>query len=117
MLTHSIFVSTTGGAISPYIGVAGIGLGGALAYSGQIHNPLFYLILLSGGYETFMRLYDPTRMPPNYYRIPTWRRGAMTVAYFGLIAALLAAMDANRKYRKPPEVLMQEQKEKTWDMR
>lgn len=41
----------------------------------------------------------------------------MTVAYFGLIAALLAAMDANQKYRKPPEVLMREQQEKTWDMR
>lgn len=38
------------GAISPYVGVAGLGLGGLLAYSGEIHNPIFYLILLAGGY-------------------------------------------------------------------
>jgi hypothetical protein len=107
-----------GGAISPYIGVAGLGLGGLLAYSGEIQNPLFYLILLAGGYETFMRFADPTRLPPNYYRITPFQRGAMTVSYVGLIAALLAAMSANQKYRKPPEVLMRErQLEKSWDMR
>mmetsp|Transcript_2828 Transcript_2828/g.5512 ORF Transcript_2828/g.5512 Transcript_2828/m.5512 type:complete len:400 (-) Transcript_2828:96-1295(-) len=105
------------GAISPYLGVAGLGLGGMMAYSGQIHNPIFYLILLSGGYETFMRFYDPTRLPPNYYRITPWQRGTVTVAYVGLVGALLAAMDANQKYKKPPEVLMREQSEKSWDMR
>ena len=88
-----------------------------MAYSGEIQNPLFYLILLAGGYETFMRFYDPTRLPPNYYRIPTYKRAAMTVGYLGLIAALLTAMGANQKYRKPPEVLMREREEKTWDMR
>jgi Zn-dependent protease len=36
------------GALSPYAGVAGLGIGGLLAYSGEIHNPLFYLILLAG---------------------------------------------------------------------
>lgn len=109
---------STGGAISPYIGVAGLGVGGLLAYSGQIYNPIFYLILLAGGYETFMRFYDPTRMPPNYYKIPPWRRASITVAYVGLICALLVAMDANRKYRKTPEVLMRErEQEKSWDMR
>jgi len=105
------------GAISPYVGVAGLGLGGMIAYSGQISNPIFYLILLSGGYETFMRFYDPTRLPPNYYRITPWQRGTVTVAYVGLICALLAAMDANQKYKKPPELLMQERSEKSWDMR
>ena len=43
----------TAGAISPYIGVAGIGLGGMIAYSGQVSNPIFYLILLAGGYGTY----------------------------------------------------------------
>lgn len=105
------------GAISPYVGVAGLGLGGLLAYSGAIHNPIFYLILLAGGYETGMRFYDPTRLPPNYYKIPPYKRIGVTVAYVGLIAALLAAMDANQRYRKPPEVLIREQQEKSWDMR
>lgn len=36
------------GALSPYAGVAGLGMGGALAYSGAVQNPLFYLILLAG---------------------------------------------------------------------
>jgi Zn-dependent protease len=105
------------GAISPYVGVAGLGLGGLLAYSGEIHNPIFYLILLAGGYETGMRFYDPTRLPPNYYKIPPYKRIGVTFAYVGLIAALLAAMDANQRYRKPPEVLIREQQEKSWDMR
>ena len=64
-----------------------------------------------------MRFWDPTRLPPNYYRINPLQRGTVTVAYVGLICALLAAMDANQKYKKPPEVLMRERSEKSWDMR
>ena len=106
------------GAISPYAGIAGVGMGGALAYTGAIANPIFYLVLLSGTYETFMRFYDSSRLPPNYYNIPFQKRAAMTVGYFGLIAALAAAMDANKRYRKPPELLMREREiEKTFDMR
>lgn len=106
------------GAISPYAGVLGVGLGGYLAYSGTISNPLFYLVLLSGTYETFMRLYDPVgRLPANYYNISKQKRAAVTVGYFGLIAVLLAAMDINQRYRKPPEVLMRERQELTFDMR
>lgn len=105
------------GALSPYAGVAGLGLGGWMAYQGLIHNPIFYLILLSGGYETFMRFYDPTRLPPGFYRITPAQRGAVTVGYFGLVAALIAAMGANQRYRKSPEQLMRERQEVTWDMR
>jgi len=106
-----------GGALSPYAGVAGLGIGGLLAYSGQIHNPIFYLILLMGGYETFMRFYDPLAYtPPHYYNITKTQRAAITAGYFGLIMALIVAMDANSRYRKPPEVLMGEQREKSWDM-
>ena len=58
------------GALSPYAGVVGLGIGGGLAYNGLIANPIFYLILLGGGYETFMRFYDPLgHAPPNYYNI------------------------------------------------
>jgi len=106
------------GAISPYVGVAGLGLGSYIAYSGVISNPIFYLVLMAGGYETFMRFYDPaSHIPPGYYNVTMAQRATMTVGYFGLIVALVAAMDANNRYRKPPEVLMKEQQEKSWDMR
>jgi len=107
------------GALSPYAGVVGLGLGGMLAYQGYIHNPIFYLILLAGGYETFQRFYNPAAYtPPNYYKITMGQRIALTSGYFGLISALIMAMGVNQQYRKPPEVLMREREiEKTWDMR
>jgi Zn-dependent protease len=104
------------GALSPYAGVAGLGMGGLLAVNGSIVNPIFYLILLSGGYETFQRFYNPHTIPPNYYKISTMQRAAITGGYFGLVVALLTAMDANHRYQKPPEVLVRE-KELSFDMR
>ena len=104
------------GALSPYANVAGLGIGGMLAYSGSIGNPIFYLVLLSGGYETFQRFYNPHHTPPNYYRITPTQRIAITGSYFGLITALVVAMDANQRYRKPPELLMRE-RELSFDMR
>jgi Zn-dependent protease len=106
-----------GGALSPYAGVAGLGMGGLMAYSGAVQNPIFYLILLAGGYETFQRFYNPGALPPNYYKISTAKRAILTGGYFGLIAALIAAMSANQYYKKSPEVLMREREEKSWDMR
>ncbi|KAL3797632.1 hypothetical protein HJC23_013464 [Cyclotella cryptica] len=94
------------GAISPYAGLVGMGLGGTMAYQGMIHNPIFYLILLGGGYETFMRFYDPLgHSPPNYYRITNGQRAAITGGYFALVGALFAAMEWNRQYMVPPEQL------------
>lgn len=94
------------GAISPYAGLVGLGVGGTLAYQGMIQNPIFYLILLGGGYETFMRFYDPLgHSPPNYYRITTGQRAAITAGYFGLAGALFTAMAWNRQYMIPPEQL------------
>lgn len=98
------------GAISPYAGLVGLGIGGTAAYSGMISNPIFYLILLGGGYETFMRFYDPLgHAPPNYYRITTAQRAAITGGYFGLVGALFAAMAWNREYMMTPEQLQQRQ--------
>lgn len=108
------------GAISPYAGVVGLGMGGFLAYQGVIYNPLFYLIMLAGGYETFMRFYNPhASTPPNYYKISSVQRGMITTGYFSLIACLLTAMAVNHNYQKPPEVLIRERElvEKSWDMR
>ena len=94
------------GAISPYAGLVGLGVGGTLAYQGMIQNPIFYLILLGGGYETFMRFYDPLgHSPPNYYRITTGQRVAITAGYFGLAGALFTAMAWNSEYMIPPEQL------------
>ena len=93
------------GAISPYFGLVGLGLGGTMAYNGMIHNPIFYLILLGGGYETIMRFYDPNHAPPNYYRITNGQRAAITGGYFGLVGALFGAMAWNRQYMMTPEQL------------
>lgn len=102
------------GAISPYAGLVGLGLGGTMAYQGMIQNPIFYLILLGGGYETFMRFYNPLgHAPPNYYRITNGQRAAITGGYFGLVGALFAAMAWNRQYTMTPEQLQRQQYETT----
>ena len=106
------------GALSPYMSVAGVALGTALAYEGVIHNPIFYLILASGGYQTFQRFYQPTAMPLHYYKITPLQRGTLGVGYVGLVCTLALAMDLNGRYKKSPEVLQQEyDRETTWDMR
>jgi hypothetical protein len=80
-----------------------------MAYQGMISNPIFYLILMAGGYETFMRFYDPLgHAPPNYYRITAGQRAAITAGYFGLAGALVAAMAWNQQYKLPPEVLQRQ---------
>jgi Zn-dependent protease len=105
-------------ALSPYAGVAGLGLGGLLAFEGVVSNPIFYLILLAGGWETFQRFYNPASIPPNYYRITNGQRMVIMGGYFGLIGALIAAMAFNQRSQKPPEVLIREKElEKNWDFR
>ena len=43
---------------------------GTMAYQGMISNLIFYLILMAGRYETFMRFYDLLgHAPPNFYRM------------------------------------------------
>lgn len=103
------------GALSPYAGVAGLGLGGMLAYSGTIYNPIFYVVLLAGGWETFQRFTNSSTIPRNYYRITPMQRAALTGGYFGLIGSLFAAMAMNNEFKKPPQVLQRE-KEMSWDM-
>ncbi|KAL3906315.1 MAG: hypothetical protein SGILL_009318 [Bacillariaceae sp.] len=105
------------GALSPYANLAGVGMGVGLAATGSIVNPVFYLILLAGGYETFQRFYNPGAIPPNYYKITPYQRAAIGVGYAGLIASLALAMDINGRYKKPPEQLMRERdRELTFEM-
>jgi len=106
------------GAVSPYMNLAGVGMGAGLAYTGAIQNPLFYLILLSGGYQTFQRFYNPGAIHPSYYAITPMQRATVGLGYIGLISVLALAMDLNGRYKKSPEVLVRERElEKTWDMR
>ncbi|KAL3944312.1 MAG: hypothetical protein SGBAC_001605 [Bacillariaceae sp.] len=106
------------GALSPWAHVAGLGIGGTLAASGAIHNPIFYLILLSGGWETYQRFYNKGAIPPGYYAITPMQRAAIGLGYIGLVGGLALAMDVNERFKKPPEVLMREREmEKSWDMR
>jgi hypothetical protein len=85
-----------------------------MIYSGQISNPIFYLILLAGGWETFQRFTNAGVVPPNYYRISNLQRAALTGGYVGLLGGLFAAMALNDQCKKPPEVL---EREKYWDAR
>ena len=106
------------GALSPWAHVAGLGIGGTLAVTGGIHNPIFYLILLAGGWETYQRFFNPGSIPPNYYRITPMQRAAIGMGYVGLVGGLALAMDVNERFKKPPEVLIREREmEKHWDMR
>jgi hypothetical protein len=91
-----------------------LGLGGALAYHGVVQNPIFYLVLLAGGWETFQRFSNPAATPRNYYNISPMARATLTGGYVGLVGSLVAAMALNNEFKKPPEVL---EREKTWDAR
>mmetsp|Transcript_21172 Transcript_21172/g.29456 ORF Transcript_21172/g.29456 Transcript_21172/m.29456 type:complete len:374 (-) Transcript_21172:32-1153(-) len=99
------------GALSPYAGVVGLGIGGTMIYEGMISNPIFYLIMLGGGYETYQRFSGGHLVPPNYYRITPMQRVAITGGYFGLVGALFGAMAINEQYKKPPQQL---QREREW---
>jgi Zn-dependent protease len=108
-------------ALSPYLNLAGLGMGVSAAYMGMIHNPVFYLILLVGGYDTFQRLYNPTaHMPtPTYYKITPSQRMAIGLGYIALVGSLALAMDINERYKKSPALLQRERAEgmeKSWDM-
>lgn len=88
-----------GGAISPWFLVAGLGAGGAMAYQGMIHNPIFFLIMLSGAFSTYDRFFG-TGTHPTYYLIPPGQKFILSGAYVALIVFLLAAMAWNQQYRK-----------------
>lgn len=87
-----------------------------MAYSGVVQNPIFYLVLLAGGWETFQRFYNVNHLPKNYYKITTLQRATLTGGYFGVVAALFGAMALNNEFKKPPEQLERE-RELSFDMR
>uniref|UniRef100_A0A7S2A3Z5 Peptidase M50 domain-containing protein n=1 Tax=Ditylum brightwellii TaxID=49249 RepID=A0A7S2A3Z5_9STRA len=99
-------------AISPYAGLVGLGMGGGMIYYDVISNPIFYLVMMAGGYQTFTKLYNPrahdATLPRNYYNISNMQKLGVTGGYFGVIGALLLAMEVNAQYKKSPETLQRE---------
>ena len=95
-------------AISPSIGVLGLAGGGALIYYGTISNPIFYLIMMAGTYQTTSRFMGWEEAPEDYYKISYQNQGTLFGAYLALVAALLLAMKENNSRRKTPSQLRRE---------
>lgn len=93
-------------AISKYLLLAGLAGGAYLVYQGYIRNPIFILILLSGGFSTYSRF--TTIDHGSYYRIPMAQKQLITGAYFGLILLLLIGMQLNKKSMKSVSQLRQD---------
>ena len=94
-------------AISPYIGVVGLGGGIGLAYYGVIVNPIFYLVLLSGAFSTGSRFFnwgdeEQQQKDREYYKIDFIDQAKLSAAMVALIGALLYGMKKNKEYTKPP---------------
>ena len=99
------------GALSRWSGVAGLGIGGGLIYAGAISNPIFYLVMVAGGWDTFQKFYNPAgHLPKNYYAITAGQRATITAGYFGLVAALIGAMSVSSSLKKSPEELVRERR-------
>lgn len=94
-------------AISPYFSLAGLIGGGALAYYGMVHNPLFYMILLLGGFSIVSRFlgWDDGFHSKDFYKTTTARQFQVAGAYIALIATILFAMSFNNQYRLSPKQL------------
>lgn len=98
-----------GNALSPYAGLAGIGLSGGLIASGMVSNPIFYLITMAGTYSTGMRLWNQYKgipdlsHPKHFYNISPKQKMIVAGSYFGLISALFGAMAINSEIKRTPE--------------
>ncbi len=98
-----------GNALSPYAGVAGVGIASSMIYAGTVSNPLFYLITMAGGYSSGMRLWNDYNgvvdqsLPKNFYFISQKEKTIIAGSYFALMATLFSAMAVNEKLKKSPE--------------
>ena len=102
-------------ALSPYAGVAGVGMAGSMIYAGAISNPIFYLITMAGGYQSGMRLWNQhkgivdTSKPRHYYLLAQGERVKVAGGYFGLLVLLFSSVALNESYKKTPEQVRFEQ--------
>lgn len=105
-----------GNAVSPWMGVAGLGAGGLLIFNGVINNPLFYLIMLGGTYSSASRLLGWEEKPnKDYFNIGARDQSLIFGTYAALIAGLVCAMQANNKDRKTPSQLKAAQQGSLYD--
>jgi len=86
---------------------SGITAGGGLIYTSAVSNPIFYLIMLGGGYSTATRLFgwEEKKKYEDYYDIPRTQQGLILSSYVGLIATLLYLMHENNQQRLTPHEL------------
>jgi len=93
------------GAVDRNFLLAGLGVGGYIAYAHTPMNPIFYLILLSSGYNTYQRFFGQSELPPSYYDMSNGQRMTIGTCYMLLVAGLLMAHSINAKYKKSPAQL------------
>ena len=95
------------GVVSPYFGLVGLAGGAGLIATGYVSNPIFYLIMLGGGYSTAQRIMgwgEDNARPKDYYtRVTPNHQRTLFGAYFALVATLLGAMHLNNQHRKTPK--------------
>jgi len=95
-------------AISPYFSGAGAAAGIFVAYQGYIANPIFYLVVMAGTYDSVSRLLGWSQRPPGYYNIGPGKQASLMAAYLALVGTLLYGMRENNKKRKTPRQLENE---------
>ena len=79
-----------------------------MIYAGLIHNPIFYLIMLSGVYSAVSRTLgwgEAEGHDKRYYNIPRSHQIRILMGYITLISFLLYIMSYNNKYRQHPNRL------------
>lgn len=92
-----------GNAISPYFGLLGLGLGGALIYTGGVSNPIFYLLMITGGISSASRLFglgEEQLYGPHYYNIGGKKQAGLFLAYVAVVGGLITGMAVNSQYKK-----------------
>lgn len=92
-------------AIHPIIGVGGVCLGWYMVYAGAVGNPIFFLIILAGTWETGQKMFGYDEKPPGYYALSAGTKVGFGLLYSALIAALIGGMAVNSKRKKSPKQL------------
>lgn len=85
--------------ISKYMMLGGLGVGAMALSSGLVSNPLFYLVMMAGGWSTYRAFYpllgEMEEYPRGYWAISSSQKLTVGVLYSALLACLLSAMAVN----------------------
>ena len=86
--------------LSKYFLLGGFVLGGFLIYGGVVTSPLFYLLMILGGFSTASRFFGSNN--PDYLKnVPKGVKGRVFGAYLATIGVLLFGMNVNHHYLIP----------------